>query len=118
MAYQVPFLEAVKTRRSTTDITKESPISDARIENLIKHAIKYGPTAFNVQSSRTLILFGAHHDKLWDILYDISKKSIPPQVFEQVFAPKIQGYKAGYGTVSFIVLSFTEGCSFLYFGWI
>lgn len=98
-SYRVPFLEAIKIRRSTVALAKESPISDERIVMIVNHAIKYAPSAFHVQSCRALVIFGAHHDKLWDIAFKETKKEMPPQAFEQ-FAPKIQGYKDAYGTVS------------------
>ena len=29
-------------------------------------AVKHAPSPFNSQSARTLVLFGAHHNKIWD----------------------------------------------------
>jgi uncharacterized protein len=106
-AYRVSFLDGIKVRRSILSLAKESPISDDRIVLLVNHAIKYAPSPFHVQSCRTIILFGAEHDKLWDIAMEACQKSLPPPVFEQ-YKPKIQGYRDAYGTVSrgfFLLLS-------------
>ena len=61
------FLTAIADRRSIYGISKESPISDDRIKEIIDHAVKYTPSAFNSQSARVVLLLGSQHDKLWDI---------------------------------------------------
>jgi predicted oxidoreductase (fatty acid repression mutant protein) len=122
MAYQTPFLEAIKVRRSILSLAKESPISDDRIVMcgkcpklvaasrlppqrnlllifLVNHAIKHAPSPFSVQSCRAIVLFGAEHEKLWDIGMEESRKTLPPPVFAQ-YEGKIQGYRDAYGTVS------------------
>lgn len=99
-AYKVPFLEAIKIRRSILSLSKESPISDSRIVLIVKHAIKYAPSAFHVQSCRALVLFGADHEKLWNIAHEETKKAYPPQPFESVLGPRIKDFEGAYGTVS------------------
>lgn len=99
MAYQVPFLEAIKVRRSIVSLAKESPISDARIVMCVNHAIKHAPSPFNVQSCRAIVLFGAEHDKFWAADMEAQKAALPPPVFAQLES-KIQGYADAYGTVS------------------
>ena len=98
-AYQVSFLDAIKIRRSILSLSKESPITDQRIVLLVNHAIKHAPSPFHVQSARAIVLFGDEHEKLWNIGFEVSKKTVPPQVFEEKYAEKINGFKAGYGTV-------------------
>ncbi|KAF8064404.1 nitroreductase [Lyophyllum atratum] len=98
-ADEVPFLEAVKVRRSILSLAKESPIPDDRIVAIVNHAIKHAPSPFSVQSCRAIMLFGAEHDKLWD--FGMQRiKDAPPPIFE-VLEPKIKGHKAAYGTVLF-----------------
>jgi predicted oxidoreductase (fatty acid repression mutant protein) len=99
MAYQTPFLSAIKVRRSILSLAKESPISDDRIVMCVNHAIKHAPSPFSVQSCRAIVLFGAEHEKLWDIGMEESKKTLPPPVFAQ-YESKIQGFRDAYGTVS------------------
>jgi uncharacterized protein len=101
MAYQVPFLKAIKIRRTILSLAKESPISDSRIVMMVNHAIKYAPSPFHVQSCRAIVLFGEEHEKLWDFGYEATKKTLPPQVFEN-YAAKIKGFRDAYGTVSYI----------------
>ncbi|KAH6717513.1 nitroreductase [Leptodontidium sp. 2 PMI_412] len=100
MAYQTPFLEAIKVRRSILSLAKESPISDDRIVMCVNHAIKHAPSPFSVQSCRAIVLFGAEHEKLWDIGMEESRKTLPPPVFAQ-YEGKIQGFRDAYGTVLF-----------------
>jgi len=99
MAYQTSFLDAIKVRRSVVSLAKESPISDARIEMCVNHAIKHAPSPFHVQSCRAIILFGTEHEKLWDIGLTAAKNTMPPAFFAQ-FESKIQGFRDAYGTVS------------------
>ncbi|MFY9394542.1 MAG: nitroreductase family protein, partial [Halanaerobiales bacterium] len=61
------FLEAIQKRRSYYGIGGEKIVSEERIEELVKEAVKYVPSAFNSQSARVVILFGENHKKLWDI---------------------------------------------------
>jgi uncharacterized protein len=98
-AYKVPFLEAIKIRRSILSLAKESPISDDRIVMIVNHAIKHAPSPFNVQSCRAIVLFGDEHEKLWDFGMQRSKENNPPEVFQNLEG-KINGYKNAYGTVN------------------
>ncbi|KAN0106327.1 Nitroreductase [Hyaloscypha variabilis] len=100
MAYRTPFLEAIKVRRSVLSLAKESPISDDRVLMCVSHAIKHAPSPFNVQSCRAIVLFGAEHEKLWDIGMEESRKTLPPPVFAR-YEPKIQSFRDAYGTVLF-----------------
>ncbi|MEG2898680.1 MAG: nitroreductase, partial [Eubacterium sp.] len=62
------FYEALKNRRSIYGISKESSLSDAKIEELVGFSLKHTPSAFNSQSSKAVLLLGPEHDKLWDIV--------------------------------------------------
>ncbi|KDR70977.1 hypothetical protein GALMADRAFT_282095 [Galerina marginata CBS 339.88] len=99
-AYQVPFLEAIKIRRSILSLAKESPISDDRIVLIVNHAIKYAPSPFHVQSCRAIVLFGQEHEKLWDFAMQRTKETVPPHVFAN-YEGKIKGFHDAYGTVLF-----------------
>ncbi|KAI5206666.1 hypothetical protein E4T42_09144 [Aureobasidium subglaciale] len=93
------FLEATKARRSLYALGKESPISDDRILSIIKHAIRYTPSPFNARSCRCIVLFGDHHDKLWDMGAEAIQKCMP--MAADILIPKVQGFRAAYGTVLF-----------------
>lgn len=94
------FFEAVKGRRSVYAISKESPISDARIQEIVEEAVLHSPTSFNSQSSRAVVLLGEQHDKLWDITAETLRKIVPTEQFEGT-AQKLASFKAGYGSVLF-----------------
>ncbi len=94
------FYNAVKDRRSFYGISKESPVSDTRIQEIINEAVKYAPTAFNSQSGRVMVLLGGHHDKLWDLTKEELRKIVPPESFNSTES-KIDSFKNGYGTVLF-----------------
>ena len=59
------FREALRHRRSYYALAPESPIDDARIEEIVRFAIKHVPSAFNSQSTRAVLLLHEHHDELW-----------------------------------------------------
>jgi predicted oxidoreductase (fatty acid repression mutant protein) len=90
--------DSIKDRRSIYGISKESVISDEKIEEVIRHAVKYAPSAFNSQSGRIVLLLGEQHNKLWDITNEILKKIVPEKNFKQT-EEKIQSFRNGYGTI-------------------
>jgi predicted oxidoreductase (fatty acid repression mutant protein) len=92
------FREAVETRRSIYNISKEPVASDEEILELIRHAVKYAPSAFNSQSARVLVLLGSEHDKLWDLTKDILRKIVPAANFPTTEA-KLNAFRSGYGTI-------------------
>ncbi|KAF9558775.1 Nitroreductase [Agrocybe pediades] len=96
----VSFLDAVKARRSFVAINKTSPIPDDRVISIIQDTIKHSPSAFNVQSCRALILFGAEHEKFWDLAAKKVKDTVPEAVFAGL-EPKIKGHRDSYGSVLF-----------------
>lgn len=94
------FLKAVEDRRSIYEISKESPISNERIKEIIEHIVKHAPSAMNSQSARIVVLFGKHHDRLWDITMEALRKIVPADQFGST-ENKINSFKNGYGTVLF-----------------
>ncbi|KAH9899027.1 nitroreductase [Xylariomycetidae sp. FL2044] len=95
------FLDAAVTRRSTIGLHKASTISDGQVEEIVKHALLYTPTPFNVQATRAVVLFGADHEKLWDMVAVHARNNYPPEAFEAFLAPNIKATKASYGTILF-----------------
>ncbi|MCM0650243.1 nitroreductase family protein [Clostridium swellfunianum] len=94
------FLTAVADRRSFYGISKEAVVSDDRIKEVIDHAVKHTPSAFNSQSARVILLLGNHHDRLWDITKEALRKIVPADQFSST-EEKINSFKSGYGTVLF-----------------
>lgn len=91
---------AIQYRRSYYSIEKKCTISDDKIVELVEFAALNTPSAFNSQSPTTAVLLGKQHDCLWDIVMESLRKIVPATQFANTEA-KINGFKAGYGTVLF-----------------
>ncbi|MBB6624551.1 nitroreductase family protein [Clostridium gasigenes] len=94
------FYTAVADRRTFYGISKEPVTSDEVIREVIEHAVKNTPSAFNSQSARVVLLLEKHHDKLWDITKEALRKIVPDGQFGSV-EDKINSFRNGYGTVLF-----------------
>jgi uncharacterized protein len=94
------FFAAVQDRRSYYGISKDTPVSDARIQEIVEHAVKHSPSAFNSQSGRVVLLLGKQHDRLWDIVKDALRKLVAPDKFAAT-EEKINSFQSGYGTILF-----------------
>ncbi|KAI1097022.1 Nitroreductase [Rostrohypoxylon terebratum] len=95
-----PILELAKSRRTHYALNKELPISKDRVQEIVKEALRQTPSSFNSQSTRVVVLFGAEHDKLWDITTSILKTIVPENSWDAT-AQRMNGFKAGAGTVLF-----------------
>lgn len=94
------FSDALKNRRSCYDIGKDVSISQDRILEIIKEAVKHTPSALNSQSARVVILLGEDHDKLWDMITEKLRSIVPTNKFGPTEL-KMKSFKAGYGTLMF-----------------
>lgn len=92
------FLTAMEQRRSIYAIEKRSPIPDSRIEELIRRAVRHTPSAFNMQSSRAMLLLGREHDRFWRIAVEAVRAAAPADAFAAA-EEKLRTFAAGYGTV-------------------
>lgn len=92
--------ESFKGRRSVYALTNESTISDDRLEELIAEVVLHTPSPFNSQASRLVVLLKDEHQKLWDIASEAASSTVPPELFEKLYKPRIAMYRAAYGTVS------------------
>ncbi|KAB7707198.1 nitroreductase [Bacillus aerolatus] len=94
------FYSAVKERRSIYAISKEKPVSDERIQEVVEFAVNHAPSAFNSQSSRAVVLLGEQHDKLWNLTKETLREIVPAENFGPT-EEKMEMFKAGAGTVLF-----------------
>lgn len=94
------FLEALKDRRSHYALGRDVKLSEEEITEIIKDTVKSSPTAFNAQSPRAVILYGAAHEKLWNIVEESLKPLTPAEAFPNTQA-KIAGFRNALGTVLF-----------------
>ena len=94
------FLDQMKQRRTIYAIGKNVPLTQDKIEEIIKEAVRNSPSAFNSQTSRVVTLYGDSHTKFWNIVRETLRKMVPEDAFEKTDA-KINSFAAGYGTVLF-----------------
>ncbi|MDR3262053.1 MAG: nitroreductase family protein [Tannerella sp.] len=92
------FKDAIEHRRSYYAIGNQSPVGDAEIEEIVRFAVTYVPSAFNSQSTRVVLLLGEQHVTLWTIVKETLRKIVPAAAFENTEV-KINSFRAGYGTV-------------------
>lgn len=92
------FNKSLEKRRSYYGISKESTVSDELVINIVKEAVKHSPSAFNNQSQAAVLLLGAEHDILWDIVMESLRSIVPSAAFEAT-EKKINAFKSGSGTV-------------------
>lgn len=93
-----PLLELAKQRRSYYPLGKDLTISTARVEEIVKELVQQVPSSFNSQSNRVVVLFGAEHEKLWDITAEILKSIVAPEQWEST-SGKMAMFKAAAGSV-------------------
>lgn len=94
------FMGLVQGRRSLYDLSPESPIPDSEIESIVKFAIKWCPSAWNVQSARAIVLFGSQHQMLWDIVDQHMASQDLEDHNKAYLSNKMRQFKNSYGTVS------------------
>lgn len=95
------FNTALKQRRSIYGISKETVISDERIQEVISDAVKHTPSSFNSQSARVVVLLGEQHDKFWRMTTETLRKVVNNEEKFVATAEKMAAFESGYGTVLF-----------------
>ena len=76
MSYRI-LQQAAETRRSVYALNKQLPLSAAETAQIVEHAVKHTPSAFNSQSTRVIVLFGAEHEKLWQFAENALRAIVP-----------------------------------------
>lgn len=97
-------VDLAKARRSYYPLSKDLPVGAARVQEIVKDLLDQVPSSFNSQSNRVVVLFGAEHDKLWDITTEILKAMVPAEQFEST-SNRMAMFKGAAGTVCFILLA-------------
>ena len=88
------FIEMIKNRRTIYNLGDALPVSEEHVTRLIIEAVKHSPSSFNSQTSRVVILFGAEHQKLWNMTKEALRKIVPEQAFAST-EQKIDSFAAG-----------------------
>jgi predicted oxidoreductase (fatty acid repression mutant protein) len=91
----VKIIDTLKERRSYYDISKKLPVKEQEVFELIKNATELVPDAFNMKSSRIVVVTKENQELLWDKIYDKFQGQVPRE--------KIDGFKNGYGTILYFI---------------
>lgn len=84
-------LESLKERRSHYDINSDLPVNEVEVFDLVEKATELVPDAFNMKSSRVIVVTGEKQKELWDNIYEVFGGKVP--------RAKIDSFKNGYGTI-------------------
>ena len=95
------FLDAVAARRTCYDLDGDIPIPESHIEQMIDRLLLTVPSAFNGQSTRIMLLLGAHHNALWKIVKESLRPLLDADQFLKTERKIDISFAAGYGTVLF-----------------
>lgn len=93
-------IDIFKQRRTQYALGDQLPLPQSEVEALVREAVREAPSAFNSQSSRVVVLFGAEHKKLWDITKDTLRAIVPADNFAATEA-KINSFAAAAGSILF-----------------
>lgn len=91
--------EIIKGRRSVRKLTNAPEVPRSQIEEVVKLAL-HAPSAFNMQSGRLVVLTGAHHEQLWDMVTETLRARVPAEKFAPT-QERMNGFRGGAGTVLF-----------------
>ena len=94
------FSTLIEQRRTIYHLGSSIPISEKSIEQLVEHAVKHTPSAFNSQSARVIVLFGDAHNTLWSLTKENLRAIVPAEKFGTT-EDKINSFGSGAGTVLF-----------------
>ncbi|KAI9846400.1 MAG: hypothetical protein M1837_003991 [Sclerophora amabilis] len=100
MAHEMSFFDAVKNRRTIYELDSKSPISDARIREILESVVLHAPSTFNSQTTRIVVVLKKEHEKLWDLIWGVMKATIPADHLTHTES-KMKTFRASYGTVLF-----------------
>jgi len=96
----VTLQQAFDERRSVYALGNELPVEPQAIVNMAERVLLHTPSAFNSQSSRLVVLFGAEHQRLWDIAEEKLRAAVGDGEFSGS-KQKLDGFRAAAGTVLF-----------------
>lgn len=95
------FFDAVKGRRSIYALEPESPVSDARVQELVRDAMLHVPSSFNSQSTRIVILIKDEHKKYWHMAKSTLAEGMDEETAKKSLG-RIDGFEAAYGSILFL----------------
>ncbi len=96
---EVSFNDAMEQRRTIYNLENTISIDDSELEELITHAVKHVPSAFNSQSTRIVLLLNDKNEKFWENTKEILKETMGPDRDFEPTRQKIDNFKHSYGTI-------------------
>lgn len=90
------FFDTLKLRHSNYSLIKDSMLSDSQLIKFIEKCIYFHPSAFNVQSTRIVILLNDNVYRLWDHVLGIIPKEMP-----QILVDELKNCREAYATILF-----------------
>jgi predicted oxidoreductase (fatty acid repression mutant protein) len=91
-------LKVYEKRRSVYALGKDCPLDKAEMQKLLADVFAVLPSAFNSQPVRAVLLSGASHDKLWDIVLAALRAKVPADKFQPT-ADKVALFAGAAGTI-------------------
>lgn len=95
-------IEAISQRRSMTQLAKTPHFNQEQVSETIREVLKHTPSAFNSQSSGAIVIYNEVHEVFWE---EVRTRVLPLVSDEKAVVrtnKKIDGFKAGDGTVIFL----------------
>lgn len=90
------FIETLENRKTRYHLGKNSPLGEKEIEDLVEKVLYLTPSAFNRSNQEVLILFGAAHDKFWDITETALRKLVGGDDFSGT-EERLKNYRKAQG---------------------
>jgi len=95
------FLQTIQHRRTLYALSKKQILPDEEVIKYIRAFVKEAPSAFNVQSSRVVVLLGAEHDQYWGQIVPEALRAVAGEQAVEASKAKLAGFQAGTGTILF-----------------
>lgn len=96
------YWKSIQKRRSNYALTPQSDLPRDSIEKIVHDTLFYIPSAFNMQSARTVLLFDKSHTALWDIVRDALRPLAADEEHWKQTEARVAGFANGFGTVLFL----------------
>lgn len=95
------FLSCIAKRRTIYSLGKNVSMPEAELNELIMSAVELSPSSFNSQTSRVVILRGAEHQRLWDIVKETLRQLVPAEAFTATEQKIDNCFASGFGSILF-----------------
>lgn len=93
-------LDLSKNRRSYYKLSKDLPITNTKVQEIVSELFKHSPTPYNAQTNRVVILFGDEHEKLWKLAREIVVPILAPAIGAEAIGARLDGFENSAATVS------------------